>query len=114
MRLVSVCDIPLILSFFPHPIPSTQKITPSSDYINPLLINTKNAWDWVETILNWFSKIFILVYGYSDMIIKHRQDGVNKKYKIEKTEKEAFRITNLEKRDDYDLDWFLELMDKIE
>lgn len=109
-------------------------MAPTPAPINPLLIDAKDTWDRVETILDWFSKIVTTGYGYSDMVIKHRQDGVNKKYKIEKAEKEALRIMkeqgnenkavtkHIGKRewsefvaaeDENDLDWFLEYMDEF-
>ena len=110
-------------------------MAPTPAPIHPLLTNAKDTWDRIETILDWFSKIVTTAYSYSDMVIKHRQQGVNKKYKIEKAEKEALRIMkeqenkktvtkNLGKRewsesaaaeeDVYDLDWILELMDEFE
>jgi len=109
-------------------------MAPTPTPIHPLLTNAKDTWDRVETILDWFSKIVTTAYSYSDMVIEHRQEGVNKKYKIEKAEKEALRIMkeqenkkkavtkNLGKRawsesawedeDVYDLDWFLEFLDE--
>ena len=42
--------------------------------------------------MEWFSKLINTAYGYSDGLIKFRQDRANKKYKIEKAEKEALRI----------------------
>jgi len=110
-------------------------MAPTPAPINPLLTNAKDTWDRVNTILDWFSKIVTTAYGYSDLVIKHRQEGVNKKYKIEKAEKEGLRIMkeqenkkkavtkNLGKRawsesaaeeDDYDLDWLLEFMDDFD
>lgn len=107
-------------------------MAPTPGPINPLLIDAKDTWDRVETILDWFSKIVTTAYGYSDMVIKHRQDGVDKKYKIEKAEKEALRIMkeqghenkavaqHIRKRgwsefvaEEDDLDWFLEYMDEF-
>ena len=110
-------------------------MAPTPTPLYPLLTNAKDTWDRVETILDWFSRIVTTAYSYSDMVIKHRQDGVNKKSKLEKAEKEALRIMkeqeygkkavtkNLGKRawsesaweDEhvYDLDWLLKFLDEI-
>lgn len=42
--------------------------------------------------MDWFSKIFKTLYGYSDGIIKHRQKEVDVEDKLSKAEEEAFRI----------------------
>lgn len=111
-------------------------MAPTPAPAHPFLTDAKDTWDRVETILDWFSKIVTTAYDYSDMMIRHRQEGVDKKYKIEKAEKEALRIMkeqgnknktttqSLRKRewsesgaaeeDEYPLDWPLEFMDKLE
>lgn len=104
-------------------------MAPTPAPVHSLLTDAKDTWDRVETILDWFSKIVTTAYDYSDMIIRHRQEGVDKKYEIEKAEKEALRIMNeqgnktkavtqsLRKRewsesgaaeDEYHLDWLLD------
>lgn len=60
--------------------------------IHPLLTDAKDTWTKFETILDWFSKLVDTAYGYTDGIIKYRQDQANKKYKTENAEKEAMRI----------------------
>jgi hypothetical protein len=58
----------------------------------PLFSTAKTAWGQVADVMSWFSKIVTTLYGYSDGIIKLRQNKVNTQYKIKKAEKEAYRI----------------------
>jgi hypothetical protein len=63
----------------PNPLPS-------------LLENATTGWHRTETVLNWFSRLVNKAYGWSDGIIKFRQDRANNKYKSRKAEEEAYRI----------------------
>jgi hypothetical protein len=88
--------------------------------LHPFLVDANDTWKAVETLMDWFSKLVTTAYGYSDGLIKYRQDQADKKYKIEKAEKEALRVMkeqekkkkgavskNLRKRSTYFTDeWF--------
>ena|SRR5271154_6973576 len=50
------------------------------------------SWKAVNPIMMWMNKIVPKIYGWSDVLIKHRQDKVNYKYRIEKAEKKAYEI----------------------
>jgi hypothetical protein len=65
--------------------------------LHPFVSDAKAKWVLVQTILTWFSKIIDTAYKYSDGIIKYRQDRANKKYKIEKAEKEALSFIKEQK-----------------
>ena len=51
-----------------------------------------NSWNAVNPIMIWTNKIVPKIYGWSDLLIKHRQDKVNYKYRFEKAEKKAYEI----------------------
>jgi hypothetical protein len=67
-------------------------MTPVPTPLHPFLVDAKDTWKAVETLMDWFSRLVTTAYGYSDSLIKYRQDQADKKYKIEKAEKEALRI----------------------
>ena len=134
MRLVSVSEIPLNQRHPFIPLSQPERWHQLQLLLIPFSQTQRTHGTELNTILDWFSKIVTTGYGYSDIVIKHRQEGVNKKYKIEKAEKEGLRIMkeqenkkkavtkNLGKRewsesaaeeDDYDLDWLLEYMDEF-
>jgi hypothetical protein len=58
----------------------------------PAVKNAKAAWDKVEEAMGWFTDLVTTGYGWTDALIKSRQNKANKEYKIAKAEKEAFRI----------------------
>jgi hypothetical protein len=67
--------------------------TPSpTPNIAPVLANAKKSWDFTKNILTWFIKLVTTGYTYSDMIIKARQNKVNKAAKIQRAEEEARKI----------------------
>ena len=47
--------------------------------------------------MKWFSRLVTKAYGWSDGLIKFRQNKVNKKYKIKQAEKQALRIMEEQK-----------------
>lgn len=51
-----------------------------------------NAWNSVNPIMIWVNKLVPKLYGWSDLVIKRRQDKANYKYKMEKAEKKAYEI----------------------
>jgi hypothetical protein len=67
--------------------------TPSpTPNIAPVLANAKKTWDFTSNIMSWFIKLVTTGYTYSDMIIKFRQNKVNKETKIQTAEEEARKI----------------------
>src|SRR5271154_160129 len=48
------------------------------------------SWKAVNPIMIWMNKLVPKLYGWSDLLIKHRQNKVNYKYRIEKAEKKAY------------------------
>jgi hypothetical protein len=103
-------------------------MSPTPTPIHPLLANVNTGWGKAQFFMKWFSKLVGKAYGWSDGLIKSRQNKVNKAYKFKKAEKEAFRIMdeqqkqreaggkNLEKRDidkELDLEEFLEFLENI-
>lgn len=50
------------------------------------------SWTAVNPIMMWMNRIVPKLYGWSDLVIKHRQEKVNYKYRIEKAEKKAYEI----------------------
>ena len=48
------------------------------------------SWTAVNPIMIWMNKLVPKLYGWSDLLIKLRQDKVNYKYRIEKAEKKAY------------------------
>jgi len=51
-----------------------------------------DSWKKFNPIMIWTNKIVPKLYGWSDLVIKNRQDKVNYKYRIEKAEKKAYEI----------------------
>jgi len=51
-----------------------------------------NAWNSFNPIMIWANKLVPKFYGWSDLIIKKKQDEANYKYKMEKAEKNAYEI----------------------
>ena len=47
--------------------------------------------------MKWFSKLITMAYGWTDGIIKARQNKANNAYKMAKAEKEALRIMEEQK-----------------
>ena len=58
----------------------------------PAVTNAKAAWDKVAEAMGWFTDLVTTGYGWTDALIKSRQNKANKEYKIAKADKEAFRI----------------------
>ena len=50
------------------------------------------GWRAANPIMMWMNKIVPKLYGWSDLLIKQRQEKVNYKYRIEKAEKKAYEI----------------------
>jgi hypothetical protein len=60
--------------------------------LHPVLTDAGDTWKYTANIMKWFVKLVTSGYGWSDLIIKLRQDKANERYKIEKAEKEAAKI----------------------
>jgi hypothetical protein len=95
--------------------------------LHPFLTNVDAGWKKAQFFMKWVSKVVGRAYGWSDEIIKSRQNKVNKAYKRKKAEKEATRIMqeqqkerkgkSLEKREfdeELDLEEFLEFLETSE
>jgi len=73
-------------------------MAPTPSPLHPLLSDAKDTWTRASTVMSWFTKLVTTLYGWSDGLIKHRQNRANKIYKIEKAEKEALRIMNAQQK----------------
>jgi len=51
-----------------------------------------HSWKSFNPVMIWSNKIVPKLYGWSDLVIKKRQDKVNYKYRIDKAEKKAYEI----------------------
>ena len=60
--------------------------------LHALLSDAKGTWSRTEIMMKWFTKLVTTFYGWSDGIIRYRQNRANEKYKIQKAEEEAMRI----------------------
>src|SRR5271169_2639538 len=65
--------------------------------LHPLLETAKTGWGKAEYFMKWFSKLVTMAYGWTDGIIKARQNKANNAYKMAKAEKEALRIMEEQK-----------------
>jgi hypothetical protein len=67
--------------------------------LHPLLETAKTGWGKAEFFMRWFSKLVTMGYGWTDGIIKARQNKANNSYKMAKAEKEALRIMEEQRRE---------------
>jgi len=70
------------------PVPAPSPAPTPGDFLSA--VGAK--WGKLQFILDWFVRLVDTAYGYSDMIIAHRQNKANQKYKTQKAEEEAYRL----------------------
>jgi hypothetical protein len=68
------------------PVPS---LSPESSSI---LSNAGKTWEFLPNIMTWFAKVTTTGYAYSDLVIKTRQDKVNKAAKLQRAEEDAAKF----------------------
>ena len=83
-------------------LPSTMAPTPSpspSPSPSPGLLHALgSAWNGLHNVLQWFVRIVQTSYGYSDMLVKARQDRANRKYVEKKAEERAYQIMEAQRQ----------------